>query len=188
MSIRIPAWRIHFWPIADTGISTHQGIAIILTVTTVISLTIFLKRATLGLAIRAAAENFPVTQLMGIRANRVVATAFHHFRSACRFCRVFVDCTTGLGGSSYWNEPDHKGFYCRYIRRRRQPVGRCCRGPHSGFYGGRPADLSSGRRTAFPRCHRVHGGRPGIATLAERPYIDPPKKRLSAHADSMTVL
>ena len=76
MPIRIPAWLIHYWHIADTGISTHQGIAIILTMTTVISLTIFLKRATLGLAIRAAAENFPVTQLMGIRANRVVATAF----------------------------------------------------------------------------------------------------------------
>jgi branched-subunit amino acid ABC-type transport system permease component len=42
----------------------------------VISLTIFLKRTTVGLAIRAAAEDFQVTQLMGIRANRVVATAF----------------------------------------------------------------------------------------------------------------
>ena len=76
MPIKIPPWLIRFWPIADSGISTYQGIAIILTVITVISLTIFLKRTTVGLAIRAAAEDFQVTQLMGIRANRVVATAF----------------------------------------------------------------------------------------------------------------
>jgi len=76
MPIRIPAWLIHYWPIADSGISTYQGIAIILTAITVISLTIFLKRTIVGLAIRAAAEDFQITQLMGIRANRVVATAF----------------------------------------------------------------------------------------------------------------
>lgn len=76
MPIRIPPWMIKYWPIGDSGISTYQVIAIILTILTVISLTLFLKRTIIGLAIRAAAENFSVTQLMGIRANRVVATAF----------------------------------------------------------------------------------------------------------------
>jgi len=76
MPIRIPPWMIKYWPIGDSGISTYQAIAIILTIVTVISLTLFLKRTIIGLAIRAAAENFSVTQLMGIRANMVVATAF----------------------------------------------------------------------------------------------------------------
>jgi branched-chain amino acid transport system permease protein len=40
------------------------------------SMSIFLRATTLGLGMRAAAENFPVTRLMGIRANRVIAVAF----------------------------------------------------------------------------------------------------------------
>jgi len=76
LSIDIPMWLIEFWDIGDTGFSTYQGIAISLTILTVISLTLFLKKSTVGLAMRAAAENFPVTQLMGIRANAVIATAF----------------------------------------------------------------------------------------------------------------
>jgi branched-chain amino acid transport system permease protein len=76
LSIDIPMWLIRFWDIGDTGFSTYQGIAISLTILTVISLTLFLKKSTVGLAMRAAAENFPVTQLMGIRANAVIATAF----------------------------------------------------------------------------------------------------------------
>jgi len=76
LSIDIPMWLIRFWDIGDTGFSTYQGIAISLTVLTVVSLTLFLKKSTVGLAMRAAAENFPVTQLMGIRANAVIATAF----------------------------------------------------------------------------------------------------------------
>ncbi|MBW2092653.1 MAG: branched-chain amino acid ABC transporter permease [Deltaproteobacteria bacterium] len=76
MPLYIPPWVLHYWPIGGSGISTYQIIAILATIITVVSLTIFLKRTTLGLAIRAAAENFPVTQLMGIRANRVIATAF----------------------------------------------------------------------------------------------------------------
>ena len=76
MPIRIPAWVLHYWPIGDVGISTYHLIAIFLTALAVITLTLFLKRTILGLAMRAAAEDFSVTQLMGIRANRVIATAF----------------------------------------------------------------------------------------------------------------
>jgi len=76
LSIDIPMWLIQFWEIGDTGFSTFQGIAILLTIITVTLLTLFLKKTTVGLAMRAAAENFPVTQLMGIRANAVIATAF----------------------------------------------------------------------------------------------------------------
>lgn len=76
LSIDIPMWLIRFWDIGDTGFSTYQGIAISLTALTVVSLSLFLKKSTVGLAMRAAAENFPVTQLMGIRANAVIATAF----------------------------------------------------------------------------------------------------------------
>lgn len=41
-----------------------------------VALTLFLRRTTLGRAMRAAAEDFQVLRLMGIRANRVIAVAF----------------------------------------------------------------------------------------------------------------
>jgi branched-chain amino acid transport system permease protein len=41
-----------------------------------VALTVFLNRTTLGKAMRAAAEDFQVLRLMGIRANRVIAVAF----------------------------------------------------------------------------------------------------------------
>ena len=76
ISIEIPFWLIRYWDIGDSGFNTYQGVAIILSMISVMSLTIFLKRTTMGLAMRAAAENFKVTQLMGVRANRVIAAAF----------------------------------------------------------------------------------------------------------------
>jgi branched-chain amino acid transport system permease protein len=39
-------------------------------------LTVFVTRTNLGLSMRAAAEDLPAAQLMGIKVNRVVATAF----------------------------------------------------------------------------------------------------------------
>ncbi len=41
-----------------------------------VALTLFLKHTTIGLAMRAAADDFDVTRLMGIRANQVIAAAF----------------------------------------------------------------------------------------------------------------
>jgi branched-chain amino acid transport system permease protein len=40
------------------------------------ALLLFLRRTDMGIAMRAASEDFPTTSLMGIRANRVIATAF----------------------------------------------------------------------------------------------------------------
>ena len=47
LSIDIPMWLIRFWDIGDTGFSTYQGIAISLTVLTVVALTLFLKKSIL---------------------------------------------------------------------------------------------------------------------------------------------
>lgn len=41
-----------------------------------VALTLFLRRSTQGLGMRAAAEDFAATRLMGISANRVIAMAF----------------------------------------------------------------------------------------------------------------
>jgi branched-chain amino acid transport system permease protein len=50
--------------------------SIIVTAVSLAVLTLFLKRTTMGQAMRAASEDFQVLRLMGIRANRVIAVAF----------------------------------------------------------------------------------------------------------------
>jgi branched-chain amino acid transport system permease protein len=51
-------------------------IAIVVGILALIGLTIFLRRTVIGLALRAAADDFTMTRLVGVRANRVVAAAF----------------------------------------------------------------------------------------------------------------
>lgn len=73
-------------PIADflTGaitvgpfhIGVIQTLSIVSTFAMVGLLVLFLKHTLLGIAIRAAAVDFPITRLMGIRANRVILAAF----------------------------------------------------------------------------------------------------------------
>jgi branched-chain amino acid transport system permease protein len=57
-------------------IGAIQLLAIGATALLLVLLTLFLRRSLLGLAMRAAAVDFPVTRLMGIHANRVIAVAF----------------------------------------------------------------------------------------------------------------
>lgn len=51
-------------------------LAVCLTAVFLVALVIFFKRTSLGLQMRAAAEDFRMAQLLGTRANRVVAAAF----------------------------------------------------------------------------------------------------------------
>lgn len=53
-----------------------QLITIIITVVILIGLSIFLRRTRFGLEMRAAAENFSMARMLGVRANRVIMGAF----------------------------------------------------------------------------------------------------------------
>jgi branched-chain amino acid transport system permease protein len=57
-------------------LGTVPLVSILITALSLVALTVFLNRTTLGKAMRAAAEDFQVLRLMGIRANRVIAVAF----------------------------------------------------------------------------------------------------------------
>ena len=57
-------------------IGVNKLLAIGTTVVMLVFLNWFLKRAQVGVAMRAASEDFPVARLMGVRANAVVAGAF----------------------------------------------------------------------------------------------------------------
>ena len=53
-----------------------QVITIVVTIAILIGLTAFLRRTRFGLEMRAAAENFTMARMLGVRANRVIMGAF----------------------------------------------------------------------------------------------------------------
>ena len=57
-------------------VSSLQIYETVATVFIILGLTLFLRRSALGIAMRAASLDFQMVRLCGIRANRVVATAF----------------------------------------------------------------------------------------------------------------
>jgi branched-chain amino acid transport system permease protein len=74
--LAMPDWMTEVYSLG--GLSIGAGLAISLC-TCLIALTAlewFLRRTVAGIAMRAAAEDFEVVRLMGISANRVIATAF----------------------------------------------------------------------------------------------------------------
>jgi branched-chain amino acid transport system permease protein len=62
--------------IAGARIPPLQVITIAVTIVILLALTAFLKRTRFGLEMRAAAENFTMARMLGVRANRVIMLAF----------------------------------------------------------------------------------------------------------------
>ncbi len=67
------AQSIHF---GNLSIGVNQISSISLTLVILVLLNWFFRRTTLGIAMRAAAEDFSVARLMGVRANAVISGAF----------------------------------------------------------------------------------------------------------------
>jgi len=74
--IALPAWMSGSINMGFLTISVMSMISIIVVVVSLVALSLILTRTTLGVAMRAAAEDFPVVRLVGIKANHVVALAF----------------------------------------------------------------------------------------------------------------
>lgn len=62
--------------LAGVRLQLLQLVTIFVSVALLVATTWFLKTTRLGLEMRAAAENFRMAEVLGIRANRVIATAF----------------------------------------------------------------------------------------------------------------
>lgn len=74
--VPIPAFLGGAWNIGPLQIGAIQALSIAATLILLLALTLFFKRSHIGIAMRAAAGDFDVARLMGIRANAVIATAF----------------------------------------------------------------------------------------------------------------
>ncbi len=71
-----PDWIRANLEILGLRIQVNQVLAIVVTAAALLGLRLLLRRTKIGMAMRAAASDFDATRLMGIRANRVIATAF----------------------------------------------------------------------------------------------------------------
>ncbi len=74
--VQLPTQLSQAIPLFGVSVGVIQLTAIVMVLASLALLTLFLRRTTLGISMRAAAQDFPVARLMGIRADGVVATAF----------------------------------------------------------------------------------------------------------------
>lgn len=72
----LPPWMSGTVELGPVRVGVIALISIATVALSLILLSIFLRRSVMGLAMRAAAEDFPVVRLMGLRANHVIALAF----------------------------------------------------------------------------------------------------------------
>ena len=74
--IELPPWVNDVAHVGSVAIPIVKLVTAAVTLLALIALTLFLRRTLLGISMRAAAEDFPVVRLMGVRANGVVVAAF----------------------------------------------------------------------------------------------------------------
>jgi branched-chain amino acid transport system permease protein len=75
-AIPFPDWVTSNVVVGSYDIQVLQFLSAGVTGVALIALVLFLRRTKIGISMRAAADDFEVTRLMGIRTNRVIAGAF----------------------------------------------------------------------------------------------------------------
>lgn len=75
-AVPLPSIFVQNITVGGLTISTMNILTLVVCLGLLGLLTLFLKRSLLGIALRAAADDFTMTRLLGIPANRVIATAF----------------------------------------------------------------------------------------------------------------
>lgn len=74
--ISLPAAWSGTYQLGGAVIGVVPTVSIIVALISLVGLTLFLRRTATGIAMRAASEDFEMLQLLGVRANRVVAMSF----------------------------------------------------------------------------------------------------------------
>ena len=76
ISGQVAEWMTGVWEFGDTTITKGSVVTLALAAVLLAAMWIFIDRTTLGLQIRAASSDFRTARLLGVRSNRVIATAF----------------------------------------------------------------------------------------------------------------
>jgi branched-chain amino acid transport system permease protein len=83
------------WKLGSVYVGKLDVATIVLTIVLLITLTVFLTRTRLGVRMRAAAEDFAMARLLGVRADTVVASAFALSGVLAAFAAVILVARTG---------------------------------------------------------------------------------------------
>ncbi len=75
-AVPFPSWFNENVSLGSIDIQVIQILSTASTAAALLALLLFLRRTSLGVSMRAAADDFEVTRLMGVRANGVIAAAF----------------------------------------------------------------------------------------------------------------
>lgn len=75
-AVRMPSFLTEQTSIADYRIANLDLVTAAITLTLIAALIVFLRKTRLGTQMRAAAEDFEMARLMGVRANTVISAAF----------------------------------------------------------------------------------------------------------------
>ena len=75
-AVNVPGVLSQNLDVGGFNVSTANVLTIIVSIGLLFGLNLLLRRTTLGIALRAAADDFPMTRMLGVRADRVIATAF----------------------------------------------------------------------------------------------------------------
>ena len=76
VAVILPGWLTDSIMIGSVRVGMVSVLSIVVVIVSLVFLRLVLTRSVTGIAMRAAAEDFAVVRLMGISANRIIATAF----------------------------------------------------------------------------------------------------------------
>jgi branched-chain amino acid transport system permease protein len=94
--VATPAWTSDVIHLGSYEVPVIRLITIGVTLVCLVGLLVFLRRFDMGLAMRAASEDFQAVRLTGIRANRVVAVAFLISGALAGVSALLVVAQTGV--------------------------------------------------------------------------------------------
>jgi branched-chain amino acid transport system permease protein len=74
--VNVSTWLSESWTVGSITITHLAVVTIVVTIVLLIGLALFLGRTRIGVQMRAAAEDFRMARILGVRGNTVIATAF----------------------------------------------------------------------------------------------------------------
>jgi branched-chain amino acid transport system permease protein len=75
-AVRLPSFFVESVTIGGLRLRIVDLASIVVSVVALVILTILVRRTTIGIALRAAADDFTMTRLLGVRANLLISVAF----------------------------------------------------------------------------------------------------------------
>ena len=113
--IHIPDWSNSTFHVGSVIVQWFDLATVLATIGALALLTLFLRRSVRGLALRAAAEDFTMTRMMGIRANSVITMAFLVSGLLAGLASFFYIGALGQVGYNYGFTPLLQGFIAAVI-------------------------------------------------------------------------